>query len=220
MTEVWGNGDEELTDNKLLVLLALADHANDDGICWPSLPTIAKKSRLSESQARRILKWLREKKYIEVVETGNGRKSTIYRVTPQGSHSYGTPGYSQPWTPSPVITVTPESLSEPSKEPSGSGRKRPTRAKSDAVEIFRQYTHRYPTLYQEGNIDMKVIDLRLWEDVLKEWLLRGFSPVNVKGMLEWYEKGIPNYTKKEKESERERIMREWREQDEKPGQGS
>lgn len=39
----------------LLILLALADFSNDEGVCWPLLSTLAKKSRLGD---RATQKWL------------------------------------------------------------------------------------------------------------------------------------------------------------------
>src|SRR5574337_931876 len=39
----------------LLILLALADFANDEGLCWPLVSTLAKKSRLGD---RATQKWL------------------------------------------------------------------------------------------------------------------------------------------------------------------
>lgn len=44
----------------LLALLCLADHANDDGICWPSVDRIAWRSRVNERHARRLLRELED----------------------------------------------------------------------------------------------------------------------------------------------------------------
>ncbi|MBU2713694.1 DnaT-like ssDNA-binding domain-containing protein [Zooshikella harenae] len=41
-----------------LVLLALADQANDEGVCWPSMSTIAKKTSCSTTTARRHIQLL------------------------------------------------------------------------------------------------------------------------------------------------------------------
>ena len=52
MTAVW-----DLSDHKgsaLLLLLALADYADDVGLCWPGQGTLAKKTRLSRRQVIRI----------------------------------------------------------------------------------------------------------------------------------------------------------------------
>ena len=47
MTEVWA---VSLPDSEKLVLLALADCANDEGLCWPSMATLARKCSNSEKE--------------------------------------------------------------------------------------------------------------------------------------------------------------------------
>ncbi|MDP2432769.1 MAG: helix-turn-helix domain-containing protein, partial [Pseudomonadota bacterium] len=67
MTHVWdgypGGGSE------LLALLALADWGDDAGRCWPSMQAIAEKTRLSRSQAQRVVHGLIDAGF--VVVTGN-----------------------------------------------------------------------------------------------------------------------------------------------------
>lgn len=65
MAKVWdcpevGGGSD------LLALLALADWSDDDGRCWPSMESIARKVRLSEKQARRVVHGLIEAGFVEV----------------------------------------------------------------------------------------------------------------------------------------------------------
>jgi hypothetical protein len=52
-TEVW-HGSRHKSGN-LLVLLALADHADDQGKAWPGVRSLARKARLSERHTRRCL---------------------------------------------------------------------------------------------------------------------------------------------------------------------
>src|SRR5262245_22249580 len=52
-TEVW-RGSRHKSGN-LLVLLALADHADELGKAWPGVPSLARKARLSERHTRRCL---------------------------------------------------------------------------------------------------------------------------------------------------------------------
>lgn len=69
--------------SKLLVLLALADWANDAGICFPSMPTIASKIRLSKSQAQRVLHDLIEQEFICVLGNAKGGRpgaTPTYRI--------------------------------------------------------------------------------------------------------------------------------------------
>jgi hypothetical protein len=58
--------------SELLVLLALADRANDEGLCWPGITEIAAKTRISRSQARRVVHRLIDDGYVRVVGNANG----------------------------------------------------------------------------------------------------------------------------------------------------
>jgi len=61
MSQVWE--DTRIgSQAELLVLLALADHARDDGLCWPSMRSIAGKARIEERSAQRIIRRLIEKR--------------------------------------------------------------------------------------------------------------------------------------------------------------
>lgn len=50
----------DLPHRAISVYIYLADRANKDGVCWPSIPTIAKDLKLSESTIRRAIHNLRE----------------------------------------------------------------------------------------------------------------------------------------------------------------
>lgn len=50
----------DLPHRAISVYRYLADRANKDGICWPSIPTIAKDLKISESTTRRALNDLRK----------------------------------------------------------------------------------------------------------------------------------------------------------------
>ena len=64
MTAVWS---VTLPDSEKIVLLALADCANDEGLCWPSMATLAAKCSKSErdrqageDEARRVVERVRK----------------------------------------------------------------------------------------------------------------------------------------------------------------
>ena len=65
MTKVWdgypGGG------TALLALLALADWSDDEGRCYPSISSIAKKIRLKERQAQRAVHSLLKDGYVKVI---------------------------------------------------------------------------------------------------------------------------------------------------------
>ena len=77
----WVWGLESLTDNApLLVLLALADAANDEGYCWHNQKTLCKKSRQSTSTARRALRKLEAMGLVTTFRrmTSKGLASNLY----------------------------------------------------------------------------------------------------------------------------------------------
>lgn len=63
-----------------IVLISLADQANDDGVCWPSIESLVKRTGLSESTVFRHLKVLEDDAHIHR-EPRLGQ-STIYHVHP------------------------------------------------------------------------------------------------------------------------------------------
>ena len=72
MTAVWERGD--LSSTQKLVLLSLADWANDEGLCWPSIERVAKKSSLKKRAVQLAIRSLEEMKFIrreEVIGKGN-----------------------------------------------------------------------------------------------------------------------------------------------------
>lgn len=78
MTHVWENSRHEGTE--LLAELSLADWSNDDGVCWPKLPRIAKRVRVKERQATNIIHKL-EAVGTLFVQRGKGRISSRYLLT-------------------------------------------------------------------------------------------------------------------------------------------
>jgi hypothetical protein len=64
-----------------LCLLALADCANDEGLCYPSERTLAVKSSQSERSVRRVIKRLIAGSHVSI-EARRRRQSTVYRVHP------------------------------------------------------------------------------------------------------------------------------------------
>lgn len=78
----WENGRG--TAAQRLVLLALADSANDDGECWPGMGTIAKKTGVSVRSVHRAIGALEQAGLVEVQERrrSNGSyTSHLYRLT-------------------------------------------------------------------------------------------------------------------------------------------
>ena len=78
MSYIWKNGPQNQSET--IVLLALADYANDEGECWPSINGLMQKSRLSERGVQQILRRLEGQGWLEI-KYGTGRKNcNIYTI--------------------------------------------------------------------------------------------------------------------------------------------
>lgn len=89
MSQCW---ELDLAPNQKLVLLAFADHANDEGLfCFPSIARIAWKSGYSVRQAKAVIAKLRKAGILQPIANfdpttgkGGGRGLTVsYRVSPE-----------------------------------------------------------------------------------------------------------------------------------------
>ena len=73
MSQVWERPD--LDPYERLILLALADHADDDGVCYPSISRLVDRTGMAERGVQKVLKRLAEKGHLSV-ETNAGRNGT------------------------------------------------------------------------------------------------------------------------------------------------
>ena len=80
MTQAWEN--EQVKGSELLLLLALCDHANDDGVCWPSISSLAKKTRVEERAVSKNMRKLYDQGLVTYLEKGGGKNTSVYIVTP------------------------------------------------------------------------------------------------------------------------------------------
>lgn len=78
MAYAWKDGPED--SNERYVYLALADNANEEGFAWPSLPTIAEKTRLSESTVRRSVLGLEKGGWLTVFRGNGAGNKSQYRL--------------------------------------------------------------------------------------------------------------------------------------------
>lgn len=87
MSQIWENSNQ--SGAGLLLLLALADHANDEGYCYPGVNRLAHKIRRTENAVQKTLKALVESGDLEIyhnqgIQTASG-KTNLYRIIiPQG----------------------------------------------------------------------------------------------------------------------------------------
>lgn len=140
MTTVWEHSTASGGD--LLVLLAIADCANDEGIAWPSQTTLAAKARVTDRTIRSIVGRLVELGELAVVRQGGirgeQRQSTVYRVTvtPRkdlpGSEEH--PGSTDPGYPGSLDPGYPGSTLPPNRQVTVNGTVNVARASVAAAE--------------------------------------------------------------------------------------
>lgn len=71
MTYIWEERND-LKGSELYCAIAIADHADADGYCFPGIKTIAMKMRLKDRQVQDLIKRLETKNVFDVIR-GNGR---------------------------------------------------------------------------------------------------------------------------------------------------
>lgn len=80
MTWAW---EQAIPPATKLVLMALADHADNEGVCWPGVRSVAEKTRLSKEAVRYHLRILRRRGLVvseERVREDGGHTSNTYRL--------------------------------------------------------------------------------------------------------------------------------------------
>ena len=77
-----------------LVLLALADHANDDGECWPGIAGLTAKTSLSDRAIQKNMRVLASAGLLNVtprLDESGRQKSSLYRLVFSGGGERGSP---------------------------------------------------------------------------------------------------------------------------------
>ena len=108
--------DLEIPSTEKLVLLAMADHARDDGTgCYPSIERLARKTSQSRRGVQGIMRRLENSGLIAPERISRGRRSTEYRIT------LDKPNRTQPTLFNQAQPRTPEqrtaNLNAPNREP-------------------------------------------------------------------------------------------------------
>jgi len=137
--------EQPLSGHAKVVLLVLADFANDDGDCWPSVPVIAKKAYVSERSVQRYIAQLVDQGYMRIearTAKGGGKTSNRYflnvkeagqrggdNLTPPLVTEMSPPGDSANTTPGDTVVTCnePSSLTVRKKEGLTSFPKKPER---------------------------------------------------------------------------------------------
>ncbi|WP_296255608.1 MULTISPECIES: helix-turn-helix domain-containing protein [unclassified Pseudomonas] len=127
------------------VLISLADNANDEGVCWPSVARIAQRTCLGERTVQAAIKWLTQVGLLAIRERMG--RSTMYTLTPA---AYAPPQEVHPAAAAPPppqqphptpAAAAPRTVIEPSSEPSQDGNRVPRSPScpvQDIVDLFNK----------------------------------------------------------------------------------
>lgn len=130
-----------------LVLISLADQSNDEGVCWPSVTTIMRRTGLCERAVRGHLKDLEEAGHI--TRGYRDGQSTVYTVHPIATPAKefiphaNTPALHAPpplhhmhHTPAPHAPIT---VIEPKVEPTPNAKGKPSLVDDGFASFWRAY---------------------------------------------------------------------------------
>lgn len=75
-------GERDNKAGRRLLLVALGDNANEDGVCWPAISTLA---RRCESSTKSVRRWLHEFEQYQLVtisprRNAEGQTSNLYQL--------------------------------------------------------------------------------------------------------------------------------------------
>ena len=107
MARVWANS--KWGDTRLLMMLAIADFADDDGNAYPAVGTLAEKCRMTSRNANHLLATLRESGELEIRLNEGPKGTNRYRIVLPGFEGAkrSAPAKS-PKPPKPTSPPTPE----------------------------------------------------------------------------------------------------------------
>jgi len=202
ITAAWRNSRQK--GGALLVVLALADYADDNGLSWPSIERLASKARLSDRQTQAVLRDLATAGEI-AIERGRGPKgANRYRILlPIHWGAVSSPPKEagvQPATPGGevsstegVLPTSPESSRDSLMDSTSKRARRKRRARPGvpaAVELHRRITGVYLPKVTWPRVVRSVGDRLLpWGRLCKSWVSRGYRPSNLEGLLDAFTNG-------------------------------
>lgn len=170
-----------------------------EGKCWQNTKTLAKTCSMSAGKISDAKKILVRHNLIRVEERDHDESDviTVLNIWPQNFEHFSAMKESDPvhHMNTPVHHMnTPRSPHELKKEPitknkpkeeKGDSATAPKPSDHPAVQAYRDTFLRFPPKAQMKAIAEVDPDFGNWVRAVREWNLRGYNPINIKGMLEW-----------------------------------
>lgn len=136
-SQIWEHSKQ--SGGKLLVLLAIADFARDDGYAFPAVSTLAKKARMTKRNVQLCLVKLCEAGELEVAQGQGPKGCNLFRVKTVWGEANGTEGVKDATDGGEVGFIQP--ISEPSKNRKKGARKRAPDVYGLPARAMTQHLH-------------------------------------------------------------------------------
>ncbi len=237
MGAVWRQSKQK--GSALLLLLSLADYADERGVAFPSVETLANKVRMSERNVQLLLRKLEVDGEVIIEANAGPGGANRYRLTLQGGEKFSphkrgkkgekiAPGGGEIQREGGEIQrakgvkpASPDPSLDPSIDPSLERERQaasppPSQAtettcvdvaldgesvtekpepgtvkaitQQPAIQAYRGVFLSYPSKPLMVQIlNHGIDDLPRWSQAVTAWCKRGYNPLNIGGMLEWYD---------------------------------
>ncbi|WP_135506839.1 helix-turn-helix domain-containing protein [Roseovarius aestuariivivens] len=150
-SKVWE--DEDLSPTEKLVLGSLADHANDQGVCYPSIARLARRTGFSARTVQKAIKDLREVGKLRVDENAGPKGCNLFTVYP--SKDSNAPADTPPKQMHPADPAPPQEMRDPPQllhpppagaapEPSGTVKNRQKEDHRTGDPCFSNFWEQWP----------------------------------------------------------------------------
>lgn len=112
MSKVWD--DEELSPTEKFILLSLADHADDDGYCYPSVARLVKRTGYSERTVQTAVKRLREVGKLRIDQNAGPKGCNLFVIYP--THVTNTAAAAPPHQKHLAADAPPQEMRDPPQQ--------------------------------------------------------------------------------------------------------
>lgn len=218
MSRVWEHSQHGGTE--LLLLLAVSDFANDDGIAWPSVARLAQKVRMSERGTQYIIQRTIDSGEL-LVKQGTGRRNTSTYAVLTGLDAKNRSALVRKLTkgarPAPfikganddkkgAIAIAPDpslraTIIKSNHQEEGAGApatKKPVAELMDhsAVIAYRNECLNTPNIEARRKIAAVVTDCNRWVETIKNFKVNRWNTHNIVNLLDAYQHGTNNNSRR------------------------
>ena len=180
------------------------------GTCWEGRAKTADTCKMSEGMVTKTRAWLANNGWIHL-ERGDNQNDT-YNITIIDRWSENMTRYSDRsscgddrshgvTTGRHVVTQRSNSFkNKPIKKnnreatPPPAAPKEPTTTEHPFIAVYREVFRRYPNKAQMVQLAKLIVTppgLEQWQTACSAWLMAGYKPDNLRGILDWYRDGVP-----------------------------